>query len=164
MQIVLRGHAAIRSLQRLAARPRGLRRQATTATAQAIPTTAALTSRHSGHTATRLLTTATATIRSRVLTIRRPHARTRRRELIPHRAAAIQLLHAPTPHPATAPAAGVVALVAAAAAAAEAPSLTVGTNLFANTKARPDVSGGPFVFQHQLQVKFYPPRIYRVSG
>src|SRR5712692_9735401 len=133
MQIVLRGHAAIRSLQRLAARPRGLRRQATTATAQAIPTTAALTSRHSGPTTTRLPTTATATIRSRVLTIRRLHVRTRRHELIPHRAAAIQLLHAPTPHPATAPAAGVVALVAAVAA--EAPSLTAGTNLFANTKA-----------------------------
>jgi len=43
--------------------------------------------------------TVTAALRSRVLTIRRPRPRTRRHELIPHRAAAIRRLHVPTPRP-----------------------------------------------------------------
>lgn len=63
---------------------------------------------------TRRATATVAAIRSSALTIRRPHARTRRRELIPLRAAAIQPRLAPTPHPA------IVAEGAAAIAAAEA--------------------------------------------
>src|SRR5712664_1171136 len=122
MRIVHHRHAAICSLEPPAARPRGLRRQATAATAQPLPTTAALPSRRSGHTATRPPTTITArqtacvltiplsgcnrtirpttiaaAIRSRAPTVRHPHVRTRRRNLIPHRAAATRLRPAPTP-------------------------------------------------------------------
>lgn len=84
------------------------------------------TNRRSGLSVIRRLTTTIADIRNRALTIRRPHAPTRRRELIPHRAAAIHLHLVPTPHPAAviavevaAAAAGVVIAVAAAAAAVE---------------------------------------------
>src|SRR5882762_2240007 len=195
MRIVRRRHAAICSMEPPADRPQGLRRKATAATAQPLPTTVGLTSRPSAHTETRRLTainalrttvaltgsrsgrnvilrptTATAAIRSRALTTRRPHARTRRRKLIPHRAAAIQLRRAPiphraaairlrqalTPHRATAlaeEAAAVVGVAVAAEArtAAEAPPLAGGTNPFSNSRARPDLPGGPFVFHHQLQ-------------
>src|SRR5467141_3515700 len=181
MRIVRRRHAAICSLERPADRPQGVRRKATAATAQPLPTTVALTSRPSARTETHRLTainalrttvaltgsrsgrnvmprptTATAAIRSRALTARRPHARTRHRKLTPHQAAAIQLRRAPTPHRATAlaeEAAAVVGVAVAAEArtAAEAPPLEGGTNLFSNSMARPDLPGGPFVFHHQLQ-------------
>jgi hypothetical protein len=185
------------------ARPRGPLRQTTTATTQALPmgdvrtshrsalaetrritATAAirsrvLTSRRSGPIATRHPTIITAAIRSSALTIRHPHARTRRRELIPLRAAAIPLRLAPIRHPAAAIAAVVVVEVAAAAevaeahtvaevaevaeahtavevvevhTAVEAPALTAITNLFADSAARLDAPGGPFVFHHQVRV------------
>src|SRR5882762_1327555 len=189
MRIVRRRHAAICSMEPPADRPQGLRRKATAATAQPLPTTVGLTSRPSAHTETRRLTainalrttvaltgsrsgrnvilrptTATAAIRSRALTARRPRARTRhhqaaaiqlRRAPIPHRAAAIRLRQALTPHRATARAeeAAVVGVAVAAEArtAAEAPPLAGGTNPFSNSMARPDLPGGPFVFHHQLQ-------------
>src|ERR1700694_5150541 len=206
MRIVRRRHAAICSLEPPAGRPQGLRRKATAATAQALPTTAALTSRPSAHMETRRPTainalrttgaltdsrsgrsvtprptTATAAIRSRALTARRPHVR--HRKLIPHRAAVIQLprvltqhraaviraRQALTPRRATAlgeegAAVGVVGEpevvgveaeeAAEARAAAEVPPLAGGTNLFSNSMAHPDLPGGPFVFRHQLQLKF----------
>src|ERR1700694_2781998 len=223
MRIVRRRHAAICSLEPPAGRPQGLRRKATAATAQALPTTAALTSRPSAHMETRRPTainalrttgaltdsrsgrsvtprptTATAAIRSRALTAPRPHVRPRK--LIPHRAAAIQLRQAPTPHRAAAirprraliprraaairarealpprratalaeeaAAVGVVeeaevvgveaAEAAEARAAAEVPPLAGGTSLFSNSMAHPDLPGGPFVFRHQLQLKFPRP-------
>ena len=103
------------------ARPRGLLRQATTATAQALRAAGVRTSRRSALAETRRIT-ATPAIRSRALTIRRPRPRTRRRELIPHRAAAIQRLHVPTLRPAAAEVAiavaeGAVEVVAAIVAA-----------------------------------------------
>src|SRR5229473_1747534 len=96
MRIVHRRHEASFRLESPADSPRGLRRQSTTATAQALPTTAALTSLRNGHIATRRPTAITVP-RSRALTIRRPLARTRRRRLIPHQAATIQLRRAPIP-------------------------------------------------------------------
>src|SRR6266446_4142 len=140
-RIVRRGREGIRNLEQSMARPRGLLRQATTAIAQAlraagvrtsrrsalaetrrITATAAIRSRRSGPITTRLPTIITAAIRSRALTIRRPRPRTRRRELIPHRAAAIQRLHVPTLRPAAAEVAiavaeGAVEVVAAIVAA-----------------------------------------------
>ena len=80
------------------ARPRGLLRQTTAATAQALPIAGGRMSRRSVLAETRRITV-TAALRSRVLTIRRPRPRTRRHELIPHRAAAIRRLHVPTPRP-----------------------------------------------------------------
>jgi len=82
------------------------------------------TNRRSGVSVIRRPITTIADIRNRALTIRRPHAPTRRRELIPHRAAAIHLHLVPTPHPAAViavevAAAGVVIAVAAAAAVEE---------------------------------------------
>src|SRR5882762_3288733 len=169
MRIVRRRHAAICSLERPADRPQGLRRKATAATAQPLPTTVALTGSRSGRNVILRPTTATAAIRSRALTARRPRARTRHRKLTPHQAAAIQLRRAPiphraaairlrqalTPHRATARAeeAAVVGVAVAAEArtAAEAPPLAGGTNPFSNSMARPDLPGGPFVFHHQLQ-------------
>jgi hypothetical protein len=178
--IVRHGCTVIRSLVPPAANLHGPRRQATTATAQAhrtvavlsslrsgrsvmrqpttaiaaLPTAVALTSHRSGCNGTHRLTTTTGVIRSRALTIRRPHARTRRRELIPHRAAATQLRHAPTRHRAAAAVVEVAAIAAAAAAevhaAAEAPPLTAGTNLFANLRARPDLPGGFFLLKVML--------------
>ena len=188
-------------------RPQGLRRKATAATAQLLPTTtAALTSRpsaqtethrptainalrttvalmgsRSGRNVTPRPTTATAAIRSRALTARRPHVR--HRKLIPHRAAAIQLRQAPTPHRAAAirprraltprraaairarqaltprRATALAEEAAEARAAAEVPPLAGGTNLFSNSMAHPDLPGGPFVFRHQLQLKFPRPHI-----
>src|SRR6266403_1440281 len=133
-RIVRRGREGIRNLEQSMARPRGLLLQATTAIAQAlraagvrtsrrsalaetrrITATAAIRSRRSGPITTRLPTIITAAIRSRALTIRRPRPRTRRRELIPHRAAAIQRLHVPTLRPAAAE--GAVEVVAAIVAA-----------------------------------------------
>ena len=73
------------------------------------------TSRHSGRNGIRPLTTTIVVIRSRALTIRLLQAPIQRRELIPHRAAAIRLRLAPIPHPAAA-----IAVEAAAAAAAAA--------------------------------------------
>ena len=179
MRIVRRRHAAICSLEPPADRPQGLRRKATAATAQPPPTTVALTGSRSGRSVTPRPTTATAAIRSRALTTRLPHARTRHRKLIPHRAAAIQLRRAPTPrqaaaiqlhrvltpHRAAAPAEEAAAIGVAVAAAAEArtaaedPPLAGGTNPFSNSMARPDLPGGPFVFRHQLQMKFPRPHI-----
>src|SRR5258706_15029156 len=100
-RIVRRGREGIRNLEQSMARPRGLLRQATTATAQALRAAGVRTSRRSALAETRRIT-ATPAIRSRALTIRRPRPRTRRRELIPHRAAAIQRLHVPTLRPAAA--------------------------------------------------------------
>src|SRR5439155_19925028 len=108
-----------------AARAHGLRRLATTATAQALPTMAVLTSHRSGAMATRRPTTTTADILSRALivrrsarTVRRPLTRTRHRELIQRPAAAIHLRHIPTLHLAAAiAAAAAVAIVVAAAVA-----------------------------------------------
>src|SRR5258708_3936727 len=196
MRIVHRRHEAICSLEPSAARPHGLRRQATAATAQPLPTTAALTNRRSAPTATRRpmtiaalqalaalmslhsgrmatrRTTTIADLRSRALTIRRPHARIRRLNLIPHRAAATRLRPAPTPRrarairlrrapiPRRAPAiaAGVAAIGAVmAAVAAEARAaagvlaLTDTTNSFSNSIARPDLPDGLIVFRRQLQ-------------
>ena len=125
----------------------------------------------SGRNVTPRPTTATAAIRSRALTARRPHVRTRHLKLIPHRAEVIQLRRAPTPHRAAAiqlrqaltprratalaveeaAVVGVVAEEAEVRAAAGAPPLAVGTNLFSNSMARPDLPGGPFVLYHQLQ-------------
>src|SRR5216683_1218419 len=109
-QIVRRGRAVVRRLELRAASPLGPLRRITTVIGQLLPTTAARMSRRNVRS---LLTTITAVTRSRptttiadlrshALTIRllRPHIR--RRELIPHRAAAIRLRLAPTPHPAAA--------------------------------------------------------------
>src|SRR5882762_5560173 len=141
MRIVRRRHAAICSLERPADRPQGLRRKATAATAQPLPTTVALTGSRSGRNVILRPTTATAAIRSRALTARRPRARTRHRKLTPHQATA------------RAEEAAVVGVAVAAEArtAAEAPPLAGGTNPFSNSMARPDLPGGPFVFHHQLQ-------------
>src|SRR5712692_6675190 len=177
-EIVRRGHATVRSLEPRAASPLGPRRQATTTTAQVLPMADVRTSR-SGRNGICPLTTAIADIRSRALTIRRPHARTLHRELILHRAAAIQLRLIPTPHPAAAIAAeaaaiaaGVRAVVAEAAAiaavaveaaaaaeaeartAGEVPARTAGTNLFANSKACPMFRTGPLFFRRQLRMNF----------
>ncbi len=148
-----------------------------TTTAQALQTVAALSSRHNGRNVILRLSTTTAAIRSSALTIRLPRARTRRRKLIPRRAAATRLLHAPTPHPAAAIAAVVVDIAAAAAlvavvvdiaaaeartveaaeartvvAAEEAPSLTDIANIFAYSTARPKDPDGLFVFRHPLKM------------
>ena len=71
------------------------------------------TSRHSGRNGIRPLTTTIVVIRSRALTIRLLQALIQRRELIPHRTAAIRLRLAPIPHPAAA-----IAVEAAVGAAA----------------------------------------------
>ena len=132
----------------------GLRRQATTATAQALPATAVLTLRN-GPTATRR-PTGTADTRSLGRTTRLPRGLTRRRGHTPPLAVAIPLRLVPTPHRVAAMVAGVgvvaaieaaVAVVAAVEAAvaveartaAGAPRLTAVTNLFANSGARPDL-------------------------
>src|SRR6266446_8474200 len=175
MPIVRHGHARMRRLEPPVARPRGHRRPTTTATAQPILTTGVLTRRNSRRNVTPRPTTATAALRSRALTIRHPRVlirRHRRRERIPRRAAAIQLRRVPTPHRATAIAAAVVvvaaeARTAAAGAAAvtaaveaeahtvaEGPVLTATANLFANSTARLDLPGGPFVFHRHIQINF----------
>src|SRR6266481_857281 len=175
MPIVRDGHARMRRLEPPVARPRGHRRPTTTATAQPILTTGVLTRRNSRRNVTPRPTTATAALRSRALTIRHPRVlirRHRRRERIPRRAAAIQLRRVPTPHRATAIAAEVVvvaaeARTAAAGAAAvtaaveaeahtvaEGPVLTATANLFANSTARLDLPGGPFVFHRHIQINF----------
>ena len=118
MPIVRHGHAKGRSLPPLTASLRGPRRQAT------MPA---------------------AALRSRALTIRHPPARIRRRELIPRRAVATRLRHAPPPRQAAVlTAAAMPAVAAEARTAAEAPALTATANLFATSKARPALPGGPF--------------------
>src|SRR5712664_4095131 len=121
MPIVRHLHAAVCSPEPPAVSPHCLRRLVTTAAAQALPTTAALTGSRSGRTATRSPTTIAPLLRSRALTIRRPRARTRHHNPIPRQAPAIQLRHAPIPHRAR-----VIAVVAAIAAeAAEAIAVVV---------------------------------------
>src|SRR6266851_287585 len=174
MRTVRHGHAPARHLLSPMARHHGLRRPATTATARALLTAVAPTSRRNGTTITTPLHTGTAAIRNRALTIPRLHALTRRREPILRQAATIRLRLAPTPPlaVATVAAATVVAAVVVAveapahtaaevaevhtaaeaaealtaAGAVEVPALTGGTNLFANSKARPLSPDGPFVF------------------
>src|SRR6267143_1869953 len=94
MRTVHPGHAAVLRVELSAVNRPGLRRPATTATDRAIRTAGARMSRRNVRSR---LTTTIAVIRSRILTIRRPRARTRSRELIPHRAAAILLRLALTP-------------------------------------------------------------------
>jgi len=150
MRIARPGHAEASSLRDPMARRRVLRRQTTTATVQAIPTTDALMSRHNARSVIRRPTTTTAAIRSRARTIHLLRVPIQSHEHIPRRAAAIPLLHALTPHPAVAIAvvveavavaavvveavaaavvvAVVAAVVVAARTAAEAPARTPGTN------------------------------------
>ena len=141
MRIARPGHAEASSLRDPMARRRVLRRQTTTATVQAIPTTAARISRRNVRSAIPRPTT-TAAIRSRARTIHLLRVATQSHELIPRRAAAIPLLHALTPRPAVAMAVVVAAVAAAVAAvvvvvaaavvaartAAEVPARTAGTN------------------------------------
>src|SRR6266581_982607 len=171
MRTVRHGHAPARRLLSPMARHHGLRRPTTTATARALLTAVAPTSRRNGTTITTPLHTGTAAIRNRALTIPRLHALPRRREPILPRAATIRLRHAPTPPLAVATVAGAATVVAVAApaltveaaealtaaGAVEVPALTGGTNLFANSKARPLSPDGPFAFQYHLQVKFSEP-------
>src|SRR5712691_9210530 len=97
MRTAPHGHAPARRLLFPMARRHGFRRRTTTATARALLTAVAPTSRRNGTTITTPLHTGTAAIRSRALTIPRQHARTQRREPILPRAATIRLRHAPTP-------------------------------------------------------------------
>src|SRR5258708_39464368 len=97
-QIVHRGHAGVRGAAPRPASPLGPRGRITTRIGQLLPTAAAPTSRLNVRSR---LTTTIVVIRSRALTIHL-QALIQRRELIPHRAAAIQLRLAPTPHPAAA--------------------------------------------------------------
>src|SRR6266481_3299002 len=155
------GHAEaeVGNLRFLVASRLGPRRPAT-AIAQALPTAAVRTSRRNALAETRHPPTTTAAIRSRALTIRRPRARIRRRELIPRPAVAIRRLRVPTPPLAAATAAAAIAVVVEVAAAAvvevhtavevaeahtavevvevhiavEAQALTATTNLFARHK------------------------------
>src|SRR6266566_3099902 len=178
MRTVRHGHAPARRLLSPMARRHGLRRPTTTATARALLIAVAPTSRRNGITITTPLHTGTAAIRSRALTIPRLHARTQRREPILPRAATIRLRHAPTPPLAVATVVGAAEALTAeaaevhtaveaaealtAAGAVEVPALTGGTNLFANSKARPLNPDGPFAFQYHLQVKFSEPHVSRV--
>src|SRR5260370_959961 len=98
----------------MARRP-ALRRPPTTAPAGALRTVPVLTSRHNRRSVMRRPTTTIVDIHSRALIILRPHPHTRRRELIPHRAAAIRLRLAPIPHLAAAIAAEAAAIVAVGA-------------------------------------------------
>src|SRR5216684_3127482 len=157
MPIVRHGHARMRRLEPSAARPRGPRRPTTTATtAQAIPTTVVLTRRNSRRNVTPRPTTATAALRSHALTIRHP------RVLTPHRATAIAAevvaVEAEVVAEARTVAAGAAAVTAAVEAeahtVAEGPVLTATANLFANSTARLDLPGGPFVFHRHIQINF----------
>ncbi len=148
--IVLHGHTAIRSPEQAAARHRGLRRQTTTVTAPALPTTAALTSHRSGPTTTRNPTGETAATRSLGHTIRLRTSLTRRRGHTPRLAVAIPLRHVPTLPQAVATvveavlgaaAAVVVVAVLAAGVVAAVPAAVVVvaaalTNLFCRAQAR----------------------------
>src|SRR5437879_3503363 len=118
-QIVRRGRAVVRRLGPRAASPLGPLRRITTVIGQLLPMADVPTSRHSGRNGIRPLTTTIVAIRSRVLTIRLLQALIQRRELIPHRAAAIRLRLAPIPHPAAAIAVEVVAAAAVAVAVEE---------------------------------------------
>ena len=117
-QIVRRGRAVVRRLGGpRAASPLGPLRRITTVIGQLLA--GVPTSRHSGRNGIRPLTTTIVVIRSRVLTIRLLQALIQRRELIPHRAAAIRLRLAPIPHPAAATAVEVAAGAAAVVIAVE---------------------------------------------
>src|SRR6267154_1860250 len=118
MQIVRRGRAVVRRLEPRAASPLGPLRRITTVIGLLLPMADVPTSRHSGRNGIRPLTTTIVVIRSRALTIRLLQAPIQRRELIPHRAAAIRLRLAPIPHPAAAIAVEVAAVGAAAVAIA----------------------------------------------
>ena len=125
-------------------------------------------------------TTATVAIRSRALTTRRPHARTRHRKLIPHQAAAIQLRRAPTPRRAAAiqlrqaltprraaalaeeEAAVGVAVAAEARAAAEAPPLAGGTNPFSHFNGPSGSSGQAICFSPSTTIEI-PPSLHLPS-
>src|SRR5258708_3132222 len=120
MRTVRHGPAVVGSQQHLAVRPR----RPAPAIARVIPTTAARTSRRSVRS---LLTTITAVTRSRptttiaVIRCRAPTIRLlpvliRRREHIPHRAAATQPRLAPTQHPVVAVEAVAIAVEEEAAA------------------------------------------------
>ncbi len=134
MPTVRLGRVAARRPESPAGSPPGRRRPTPTATAQALQTVAALSSRNSGRNVILHLSTTTAAILSRALPIRRPRARTRRRELIPLQAAAIQLRRPPTPHLAGAiavvvgdmAAAAIVAAMAVGVAAVTAVAVAVG--------------------------------------
>src|SRR6266568_1630357 len=115
-QIVRHGHAGVRRLDPRPASPLVPRRRITTVTGQPLPTAPAPTSRLNVRSRP---TTTIEVIRSRALTMH-PQALIQRRELIPHRAAAIQLRLAPTPHPAAAIAVAAVVGVEAVALAVEA--------------------------------------------
>ena len=125
MRIARPGHAEASSLRGPMARRRVLRRQTTTATVQAIPTTAVLMSRRNVRSVIRRPTTTTAAIRSRARTIRLLRVPTQSHELILRRAAAIPLLHALTPRPAVAIAVVVEVAVAVAAVVVEAAAAAV---------------------------------------
>ena len=85
--------------------------------------------------ATRRPTTATADILSRALIVRRPLARTRRRELIQRPAAAIHLRHTLILHLAAAIAAAEVAIAVAAAVAVGEGAVAVAVAAEAHTVA-----------------------------
>src|SRR6267154_2702954 len=119
-QIVRRGRVVVRRLGPRAASPLGPLRRITTVIGLLLPMADVPTSRHSGRNGIRPLTTTIVVIRSRALTIRLLQAPIQRRELIPHRAAAIRLRLAPIPHPAAAIAVEVAAGAAAVAIAVEA--------------------------------------------
>src|SRR5216684_3909820 len=169
MPIVRHGHARMRRLEPSAARPRGPRRPTTTATAQPIPTTVVLTRRNSRRNVTPRPTTATAALRSHALTIRHPRVLIRlHRVPPPHRATAIAVaaaVEAEVVAEARTAAAGAAAAAVTAAVEAEAhtvaegPVLTATANLSANSTARPDLPGGPFVFHRHIQINFSPPRL-----
>src|SRR5258708_2248964 len=135
MQIVRHGHAAVRRLEPRAASPLGPRRRTTTVTGQLLPMEAALTSRRNVLSRLTTITAVTRSrptttigvIRSRAPTIRLLPVLIRRRELIPHRAAAIRLRLAPIPHRAAAiaVAAETVAVVGAIAVAEAAVAIAV---------------------------------------
>src|SRR6266849_6058438 len=174
-QIVRRGRAVVRRLEPRAASPLGPLRRITAVIGHLLPMADVPTSRHSGRNRICRLITTIAAIRSRAPTIRLLPVLIRRRELIPHRAAAIQPRLAPTPHPAAAiavevAAAGVPEAVEATSAAAgahavvvevaeahtavEVPARTVTVKSFCKLKGPPESSGRAFCFRRQLAVNF----------
>src|SRR6266851_2720615 len=136
-QIVRRGLGEVRRLDPRPASPLGPLHRITAVIGQLLPTADVPTSRHSGRNRICPLITTIAAIRSRPTTTiadLRSRALTmhlqaliQRRELIPHRAAAIQLRLAPIPHPAAAiaVAAETVAVVGAIAVAEAAVAVAV---------------------------------------
>src|SRR5713101_2504099 len=149
-QIVRRGRAVVRRLEPRAASPLGPLRRITAVIGQLLPMADVPTSRHSGRNRICRLITTIAAIRSRAPTIRLLPVLIRRRELIPHRAAAIQPRLAPTPHPAAA----IAVEVAEAHTAVEVPARTVTVKSFCKLKGPPESSGRAFCFRRQLAVNF----------